>query len=202
MHKISTRAFAFWLPLIVGITGLFGFSYVAVQQNYRQSANDPQIQMAELAAIRISDGAMTPEDAVSTVPTGIIEQGTSPWMVVYDESGTLLAYSAVRDDNNVQMVRLPAGLFDTSTWVAHKTWHAPTGLETRVTWQPQSDIREAVVLVHYTARDSTGWVAVGRSLRDTEERVTNLTKLAAVAWGVTAFASYITLFVVLSLGWL
>jgi hypothetical protein len=121
-------------------------------------------------------------------------------MVVYDESGTLLAYSAVRDDTNVQMVLLPKGLFDTSTWVAHKTWHAPTGLETRVTWQPQSDVREAVVLVHYTARNSTGWVAVGRSLRDTEERIINLTQLAAVAWSTTILATLTTIIILIALG--
>ena len=46
------RVFLKWLPLGVAVTLVCALIYATVQQNYRQSANDPQIQMAEDAALR------------------------------------------------------------------------------------------------------------------------------------------------------
>jgi hypothetical protein len=45
-----------WLLLAIVLTGLIGLVYVAVQQDLRQGANDPQIQMAEDALAKLANG--------------------------------------------------------------------------------------------------------------------------------------------------
>lgn len=195
MKKLLVRAFVLWLPLVVAITGAFGFAFVAVQQSCRQSANDPQIQTAETAAVSLARD-YTPANVVQRGEALInIATSLTPWITVYDASGTPLESSAVLDG---APPRLPAGLFDTNTWVPHKIWHAPSGLETRVTWQPRSGVRQAVVLVSFKTPNGVGWVAVGRSMRLTEERIINLTILAAIAWSFTALASFAVIFLLLA----
>ena len=41
---------AWWCYSTIAVTGLCGLLFVATQQNFRQTLNDPQIQMAEDAA--------------------------------------------------------------------------------------------------------------------------------------------------------
>jgi len=45
-----------WLLIAIVVTGLIGLVYVAVQQDLRQGANDPQIQMAEDTAAKFANG--------------------------------------------------------------------------------------------------------------------------------------------------
>src|SRR6266550_3224320 len=51
--------------LTLACLAVLGFAYVAVQQNYRQSANDPQIQVAADTATLLSAG-QTPQAVVDT----------------------------------------------------------------------------------------------------------------------------------------
>lgn len=187
-----------WIPLAVGLTGVFGFAYLVGQQGYRQSMNDPQIQMAEDAA-----GSLSRDNTpANVVPRGVasinIANDLAPWITVYDASGTPLESDAVLDG---APPRMPAGLLDTSTWSAQKTWQSPFGLETRVTWQPRPNIRQAVVLVQFAPPyGKEGFVAVGRSMSAIEERIINLTELAAVAWGATIIATFAAIFILVFLG--
>lgn len=203
-HSLLVRAFVRWLPLAVALTGVFGFSYVAVQQNYRQSMNDPQLQMAEDAAAFLSSD-YTP---AAVVPRGIsidMTKSLAPWITVYDASGIPLESNAVLGGAPPQ---LPAEMFDISTWRTQKTFQAPSGVETRVTWQPRPDVRQAVVLVRFqtpsVAGRSTqiGWVAVGRSMSAAEDRISNLTQLAAIAWSTTVLATFAAVFFLFVLGWM
>src|ERR1700716_2868565 len=57
VHPLFVRAAALWVPLAVAVTGLSAVVYGAVQQDLRQGANDPQIQMAEDAAAKLNAGA-------------------------------------------------------------------------------------------------------------------------------------------------
>lgn len=191
MRRILRKSLAIWFPFAVGLTCIFAFAYLATQQNYRQSVNDPQIQIAEDAAVSL---------ARDYTPANIVPHGTAltdistslaTWVTVYDASGTPLESSAVLHG---APPHLPAGLFDTTTWVPHKVWHAPSGPETRVTWQPESDVRQAVVLIQFTTSDErVGYVAAGRSMRTVEERIADLTYHAAVAWGITLIAVLIAI---------
>ncbi len=56
-----------WIPFAVVLTAVALMVYAAVQQVYRSSANDPQIQMAEDTAARLAAGA-SPETVVAGEP--------------------------------------------------------------------------------------------------------------------------------------
>ena len=74
----------YWLPLAVVITLFSGLVYATVQQNYRQSANDPQIQMAEDAASELAFGG----GPYGVLPRGNIDiaKSIAPFMIIYDEN--------------------------------------------------------------------------------------------------------------------
>ena len=45
-----------WIPIAIAVTGLCAVSFGTVQQIYRQSLNDPQVQIAEDVALQIENG--------------------------------------------------------------------------------------------------------------------------------------------------
>ena len=205
MTHILRRALAYWLPLLVVITGTMGFAAVAVQQNYRQNMNDPQIKMAEHIASALSGGEVPAAFVSRGVPPVDIATSLDTWVTIYDSSGQPLESDAVLEG---APPRLPGGLLDTGTWVPHKRWDAPSGPETRVTWQPRPAIRQALVLVRYDlpvvdgVPEQYGYVAAGRSMRLTEERIIGLMQQASVAWSTTALGTLVVIIFLLTLGWL
>ena len=155
-----------WLPLAAAITVLSGLVYVAVQQNLRLSANDPQIQLAEDAALALSEGAQPS----TVVPANSVDLGRSlaPYLMVFDDAGNVVA-SSVRLDGQPPV--LPAGV------LAYTKDHG----EDRVTWQPKPGVRSATVLVRYGGQHP-GVVLAGRSLREVEQRVDVVGSLVAMGW--------------------
>ena len=95
--------FAIWLPIVVVMTGACGLVYAAVQQSLRQSANDPQIQIAEDGADSMAHGS-TPE---SVLPSDHVDIGRSlaPFVVVLNDNGEVIATSGLLHG---QPLRLPA----------------------------------------------------------------------------------------------
>jgi hypothetical protein len=174
MHFFS-RTFIAWLPIAIAVTGLSGLVYLAIQQDLRQSADDPQIQMAEDAAVALDAGAK-PTDVV---PDDSIDIGASlaPFIMVFDTQGDLVVGTA---ELHGAAPSLPAGVFDASGW--------KTPESDRFTWQPEAGVREAVVLV----RGENGeYVAAGRSLREVEKRESQLTDEVLLAWAATLFGSLV-----------
>src|SRR4249919_220504 len=142
----SRRTLAFFLPGVVLATALCGLVYVAVQQDLRTGANDPQQQIVEDAAARLDAGA---------APTAIVGPGTvdiarslAPFVVVYDGSGAVLATDGMLDG---VAPRVPHGVLES----------ARASGRDAVTWQPRSGVRVATVTVPW----SGGTVLAGRSLR-------------------------------------
>lgn len=163
----------YWVPLAVAITLLCGLVYAAVQQSYRQGANDPQVQMATDAAAAL--GAGQPASAV--VPAAKVQMASSlaPYLVVYDDAGRVLAASA---ELNGTTPPLPPGVLDA----------ARTRGENRVTWQPAPAVRSAAVVVRYGGAQP-GFVLAGRSLREVESRAERLTLIVGAAWVITLGAT-------------
>jgi hypothetical protein len=157
---------AAWLPIAVVTTAVCVLVYVSVQQSLRQSANDPQIQMAEDAAGALSGGAV-PE---SVLPASRIEisRSLAPFMVVFNSDGTATASSGLLHG---QPLHLPAGVLD------NVRLHG----ETRLTLQPAPDARVASVIVPYTG-NARGFVLAGRSLREIEARESQTRVFAGIAW--------------------
>ena len=112
MRKNFTRAFVLWLPFAAAISGIFLFAYWAVQQEYRISLNDPQVQIAEDGAAVLAQG--TPASTLVR-DTGLVDIRASlaPWIAIYDASGTPLTGTAVLDG---AVVQLPPGVFNESAW--------------------------------------------------------------------------------------
>lgn len=149
-----------WLAFMVALTFLSGLTYLLAQQTLRQSANDPQIQMAEDAANALAGG----KEAQAVLPAGKINMADSlaPYLIIYDESGKPVAASVELNGSTPQV---PPEVFSDSG-------------QKRFTWQPASGIRSAAVLAHY----KSGYVLAGRSLREVENRENQLFQLVGIAW--------------------
>jgi hypothetical protein len=183
--KVLSDAFKSWIPLGAAIVLLSGLLYVAVQQNYRLSANDPQTQIAEDIATAIQQG--TPADSiVPATGTTDIANSLSAFVLIYDDTGKQIGSSAILDGKNPEY---PTNVFNN---VKQK------GGEEAVTWQPRSGVRMATVVTSYPATasgTSPGFIVAGRSLREVEKRINNL--------GLMVFVGMIfTLLVTFLLKWL
>ena len=161
-----------FIPLAVALTAVIGFAYVAVQQNYRMSANDPQIQLAEDGAMALATGT----DPKAIVGDKTIDAGISlaPFTTVFDANRNVLATSGQFDG---QTLAPPTGSFDSAK--AH--------IQDRFTWAPRPGSRDAAVLV-YIGGNHPGYVLAARSLYEVEAREDNLTKMAAAALAVALAA--------------
>jgi hypothetical protein len=152
-----------WLTAAILVLGLVGFVFVAVQQNYRTSANDPQIQLAHDAADSLSSGTTTAVLLQNMQPIDIA-RSLAPFEIIYDHSGhELTSTGKLHGATPV----LPAGVQD----------YTKTHGEDRFTWQPQAGVREAAVLVH----QGQYYVLAARSLREVEQREHQLTLMAGLA---------------------
>lgn len=154
-----------WLPLALTITVLCFLLYAVSQQVIRLSANDPQIQLSEEIAYKLKNG----QDTSSIISDAIdLSHSIAPFSILYDASGYLL-YSTATLDGKPPV--LPKGVLEFTKE------HG----QNRVTWQPQKDIRIASVITYYHGQH-TGYVLVGRSLREAERRVDMLARLIAFGW--------------------
>src|SRR5579872_5718543 len=100
--------FKSWFAYAAAITLVCGIIYITVQQGYRQTANDPQFQLAEDAANAVSKGA-DPKTLVGTSPGIEISQSLSPYLIVYNSDGSIAASNATLDGN---APKLPQGVIN------------------------------------------------------------------------------------------
>lgn len=156
------------------ITAFFGTAYALSQQVLRQSANDPQIQVAEDIVKQI--------EAEKQVRTTL----SAP---AIDMAKTLVTFYIIYDSKGVSIV--------STAQLGGKTPAPPSGVfsytqahgQDRFTWMPKPGVRIATILLPYHLEKSSGFVLVGRSLREVEKREDQLMKLAAAAWAITIAAS-------------
>lgn len=158
-----------WIPLAFLATALCGLVYLAVQQELRQSANDPQIQMAEDAAAQLATVSST-QNVIPTDPVNI-NDSLSSYLTVYDTSGNPVAGNGTLDG---ALPKLPSGVFA----------NVLNAGEDRFTWQPQSGVRDAVVVVRIETKNP-GFVMAGRSLREIEYRENQTQVEAGAIWFCT-----------------
>ena len=155
---------------LIVITVLCGLIYAAVQQTYRSSANDPQIQIALDIKNAIENnhplGKWLADDSVE------ISQSLSVFKTLYNKNGEPVQSSGFL---NGHLPQLPPGVFDFTN-----THH-----ENVVTWQPQDGVRMAMVMEAVNS-PQIGFVAAGRSLREIEKRESNLRTMVVVAWLICA----------------
>ena len=179
MAKLNRVLFT-WTCLGALATAVCLLVYLVAQQMWRQSANDPQIQLARDAAAAMAAGR--PLDAVVPRETVDMERSLAPFLIVLDDSGKVVAASGTLRGN---VPGVPRGVL---AFVRAKG-------EERVTWQPIGGVRIASVVVSYSG-SSQGFVLAGRSLQETEERVQQFQSLVGLAW----IATLVGLLVVVAAG--
>ena len=161
-----------WLPFALIATCLSGLVYVAVQQVFRQSANDPQIEIAEESAAVLATGQ--PPQMFGTNSSIDISKSLSPFVIAYNEEGKAISGTG---SLNGSLPVPPIGVL-----IASKK-----NGENRLTWQPQPGVRIAAIIVHYGG-DKPGYVLVGKSLREIEKRESTLMLYVFISW-ITALIS-------------
>jgi hypothetical protein len=174
MTSLLSRKAKF-LPLSIAVIGVFGVTYIAIQQNYRLNANDPQIQMAQEVAVGLENSGnphvLVPSKAVD------IANSLSPFVMIVDDAQNIIASNALLDGNSPS---IPSGVFNyTKSLGLHG--------QDRITWQPKRGVRSAIVVV----RTQNGYVVVGRSLKEVESRINTLTIMMSLGLLGTLFLSFL-----------
>ncbi len=148
------------------ITAIILLVYASVQQAHRSSANDTQLQIARDVSNALSKGKSI--NRLIIPDTIDIAQSLAVFTELFDKSGKPVQSTGFL---NGQLPQLPQGIFDFTN----------NNNEDVLTWQPQSNVRMALVCEKVDAA-GVGFVAVGRSLKETEEREGNLVKMIAITW--------------------
>jgi hypothetical protein len=158
----------FFFPYGIGIiiaSLAIGLVYAAVQQTYRASANDPQVQLAYEMNHQLQQGRSIDKLFPDSID---LAQSLGTFAVVYDSHYRPIRSSALLDGKYPQ---LPTGVFE----------HVKAHGEERVTWQPRTGVRMAMVVLE-TASPSTGFIALGRSLKEIELRESALGRMTFICW--------------------
>ncbi len=156
------------LPLILA-TFLSCLLFAAVRQTFRAGADDPQIQIAEDAATALEIG-VEPRSLLPGLQTEV-ERSIAPFIAVYDQAGVPIVSSALLDGG---LPKLPSSVLD-----------GP--LQKRLTWTPEPGVHIALVVQPYSGQKS-GFVAVGRSLRETNRRTMAAAVTIIAGWLLTVGA--------------
>lgn len=181
----------YFLPLVLVISCICLLVYGAVQQNFRQGANDPQIQIAEDLAAKLDAGAK-PQSVISSDKVDVAAS-LSPFVIIFDANAKVATSNALLDN---QTPMPPVGVFNSaSSGIGHDIISLKKSSEAklegdknedRFTWQPKDDVRIAAVLIKY----NNGYVLAGRSLREVEIREDNLSHQVAIAWIFTIVSTF------------
>lgn len=165
-NRIMKRSLITHVAAAIIVTGVMMAMYATVQQAHRTAANDPQLQLARDISARLTGNKMIS----SLLPGDTIDLANSlgTFVTLYDAKGDAMQSTGLLDG---KMPQIPAGVFD----------YAKANKEDVLTWQPRNDVRMAMV-VEAVASPQVGYVAVGRSLQEVEERESNLTMMILITW--------------------
>lgn len=186
--KLLCRVAIGWLPLGIAFSILCLLTYVLVQQNYRESLNDPQIQIAEDAAAKLASGAK-PTDVINDPDSVDMVSSLAPWLAIYNSDGVAIISSGELDGG---IPRIPTGVFDAARKGTGKDTSQPE--EDRVTWQSGASVRQAIVVMHYNSKAGDGFVVAGRNMREVEDRESRAGEMTLLAWAggiVLTFLAYL-----------
>jgi hypothetical protein len=140
--------------------------YASVQQTYRTGADDPQVQLAKDLNHRLETG----QSVERMMPDSIeLSESLGVFVTFYGSDLRPLRSSGFLHG---QLPRIPSGVFD----------FVKTHGEERVSWQPESQVRMALVVLRSSA-PPVAFVVVGRSLLEVEKREHNLELMVLLSWG-------------------
>jgi hypothetical protein len=169
--KIQMSHLSAYQKTLMSITLLsfifIAFVYGEIQQTVRSLANDTQVEVSHSIATALQ--ANVPPEAITGGSQTDLAATESIFLIIYDANGAPLA-STVTLNGSVPIP--PQGVFE----------YAKAHAEDRVTWAPQKDLRFATVIKSYTSTSSEGFVLVGKSLTETENRNQKALWIALAAW--------------------
>jgi hypothetical protein len=166
-----------WLGYAAVVTLLCFLIYIVAQQSFRQSANDPQYQLAQDAVNAINKGT-DPKMLTGTQPLDIAST-LSPYLLIYDAQGNAIGNTVTLDGKSP---RLPEGTLEATR---------NKGINI-VTWQPRSGVRQAAVMI----ASRNGYVVVAaRSLQIAESNISMLALQVLFGW----IASLVAMLAIVSL---
>jgi hypothetical protein len=178
MLKFGIKVLAGWLPLAFLATVMAGLVYAAVQQNYRQSANDPQIQLAQDMAGAFSQGQGATAADAANLPKVEVSESLSPFVTVFtNDNRVVFSTGLINGGESIP----PKGVFD----------YTRTHIENRITWEPKSGVRIAAVMRYYKSGKGEGFVLAGRSLSEVEKRETQTLFLTGMAWIIALSGTFV-----------
>ncbi len=173
----SARVANRWIPLAALATASSFVIYAAVQQVGRQTADEPQVQLARGAAAAVGAGQ---QPASVTGNTAVaIERSLAPWVTIVAEDGRVVSSSGRLHG---AMSTVPTGVLD----------HARVDGEQRVTWQPEAGVRMATIVVH---NRGGGFAVAGRSLTESELRTGLYRRLILAGWLATLAGLLVVVFI-------
>jgi len=167
---------------ILIVTILSGLIYVSVQQSYRSGANDPQLQVARDISQRLNKSQSINE--LMNGDTVEISQSLAIFKIFFNNNGDPVQSTGLLDG---KLPQIPKGVFD----------FTKANGEDAFTWQPRKGIRMAMV-VESVQGLGIAFVAAGRSLKEVEKRISNLTTMLLIGWviciGILFFHWFIVTF--------
>lgn len=165
--RFVLRVLLSWLPLAALAVTLASMSYLGIEQSHRTAADDPQLAIAQEAAVTLGRGTLPS----TIVPEGrvVIGESLAVYLNIYDGQGLPVAGSGYLHGD---LPKLPPGVFS-----AAAAWG-----ENRITWQPEPGIRQAIVAVPF-GEGPAGYAVAGRSLSEVEKRERALTAMTGGALG-------------------
>lgn len=168
MKKIITiKPEGLYHLLLTGIvTVLCGLIYISVQQVHRSMANDPQLSIAREIANRLNKDL--PVKKSMDADTVELENSLSVFITFYNSNKEATQSTGLL---HAHFPQLPNGVYE----------FVNANKEDVFTWQPEAAVRMAVVLEKVKS-PTVAYVAVGRSLTETEKRESNLVKMVFIAW--------------------
>lgn len=161
------RAKMWWLA--VGASAVVvAFPYLAVHQNYRHGANDPQVQYAQDLSLALEQGASA--EAFGGNSPVDPRKSLGLFLMAFGEDKAVLANTMqLEGDAPVP----PQDILNA----------AKNDGQQRFSWQPRGDVRVAAVLQHYGGA-KPGYLLVGRSLAEVDKRQQQLAFMALGAFAV------------------
>ncbi len=156
-----------WFPLAFVLTVVCFVGYISFQQNYRQNANHPQIQIAEDVSKLASRGVFP--DSTDKTKFVDIQSSLAPFYIVYDSNGQPIGGNGLL---NAKYPTPPSGVFAT----------AKSKGQYRVTWQPMRSVRLAAVVQYYQNGTQSVYVVAARSLTEVENRIQQISNFFLFGW--------------------
>lgn len=156
---------------LMALVTVLSLGFVIIEQSMlRESANDPQMGLASDIAVRLIRGESPQAALGATSANDRVDMGESlsPFAIVYDEQGRVVASTA---ELNGGVPSLPAGVLDEVR---------KRGQE-QVTWAPRQSVRIASSVRHVRGANG-GFVLTGRNLREVEIRKSLILKQALLVW--------------------